>query len=79
MSNSILSIYLNGIRMGNRRECPASDANKFVRKMMTDLMSPNDQRKHKCSMNCDQIWTVAIGKEFTAKKSFMDCVPRYYL
>ena len=70
-------IYLNGIRMGNRRECPAPEANKFIKQLMADLLSPNDARKHKCSDNCDMVWTVAIGKEFTTKNDFMECVPRF--
>ena len=76
MSNSLLMIYLNGIRMGNRRECPASEANKFIKQLMSDLLSPNNERKHKCSESCDMVWTVAIGKNFTTKNDFMECVPR---
>ena len=76
MRNFGISLYLNGIRMSGGREPPVVDTDRFIRAMGTDLMSPNDKRKHRCSPECKRIWTIGIGETFTEEKKFMDCVPK---
>ena len=62
--------------MSGGRKGPIDDARKFVEGVMSDLLSPNYGRKHKCSEHCEVIWTIAIGQSFTDKDSFNDCIPR---
>ena len=71
------SIYLNGIKMALGRKGPVEETAKFVEGVMSDLLSPNYGRKHKCSERCGTIWTIAIGQSFTDKDSFKDCIPRW--
>ena len=70
------TIYLNGIRMSRGRKGPTKETNEFIEGVLTDLLSPNHGRKHNCGENCKVIWTIAIGKEFTGKNNFNECVPR---
>ena len=76
MRNYGLNIYLNGIAMTGSREPPIANANGFIEMVMKDLLSNNEPKKHKCSPDCKSMWTICIGSDFTAKKTFLECVPR---
>jgi len=78
MKNGDILVYLNGLRMNGKREPPEKETNTIIRAMVIDLFKMNGSRKHKCSKECNEIWTIAIGPNFTEKKTFMECVPRYY-
>ena len=73
-------IYLNGIRMSKGRKGPLDEAREFIGGIMSELLSPNYGLKHKCSQQCDTVWTIAVGRRFTDRNHFDDCVPRqvYY-
>ena len=69
-------VYLNGIRMSDARQAPIVDADRFIRNVMDDLISPNDKKKHRCTDFCNAVWTIGIGPSFTDKKTFIECAPR---
>ena len=76
MKNYDLIVYLNGIRMSEARQPPIVDADRFIRNVMEDLISPNEKKKHRCTKLCDAIWTIGIGPAFTDKKTFLECASR---
>ena len=69
-----VDLYLNGIRMAGKRRPPQVDTDKFIKAMVSDLLLPTS-RKHQCSQECEGIWTIAIGPEYTEKNTFMECIP----
>ena len=76
MRNNGLIVFLNGIQMGQGREPPLNDADVFISNVMKDLLSKNEAKKHKCTPECKEVWTICIGPSFTGQKDFMSCVPR---
>ena len=71
-----MDVYLNGIRMRGKRSPPVVEADGFIREVMKDLLVINGV-KHKCTDECDGIWTIAIGPDYTEKDTFMECLPWY--
>ena len=61
--------------MVGKREPPVMESDKFTRAVVKDLF-PLEKDRHKCSMECTNIWTIAVGPGYTEKETFMDCIPR---
>ena len=76
MKNGNTTVFLNGLRMNGKREPPEKETDEFVRALITDLFCLNSNRKHKCTAECENVWTIAIGPGFTDKETFMDCIPK---
>ena len=76
MKNHGMDVYLNGIRMIGKRCPPVIESDKFVRAVVTDLFDC-DGRKHRCNEDCNGVWTIAIGADYTDKSCFEECLPRY--
>ena len=70
-----MDVYLNGIRMRGKRSPPVVEADAFIRAVLTDLLIIKDV-KHKCTEECEGIWTIGIGPDFTDKDTFLECLPR---
>ena len=78
MKNQQMDVYLNGLKMAGKRQPPYIDTDKFIRAVVTDLFQaakPNVLKKHRCSNECANIWTIAIGSDYTDAETFMDCLP----
>ena len=79
MKNQQMEVYLNGLKMAGKRQPPYIDTDKFIRAVVTDLFQltkPVVGKGHKCSDECYNIWTIAIGKDYTDAETFMECLPR---
>ena len=81
MRNQQMDVYLNGIKMAGKRQPPYIETDKFIRAVVTDLFQldqkPKVPIKHRCSNECDEVWTIAIGQDYTEMNSFVECIPRY--
>ena len=70
-----MDVYLNGIKMRGKRCPPVIEADNFIRAVLADLLIVKNV-KHRCTDECEGVWTIAIGPKFTEKDTFMDCLPR---
>ena len=75
MKNGEITIFLNGLRMNGKREPPEKESIKFVRSLVVDLFCLESGQKHKCTDECKNVWTIAVGPGFTDKETFMECIP----
>ena len=80
MRNQQMDVYLNGLKMAGKRRPPYIETDKFIRAVVTDLFQLKQKAKsffgHRCSSECSEIWTIAIGPDYTTMETFMDCLPR---
>ena len=67
-------VYLNGLKMNGKRSPPDVETDRFIRAVVEDLFNISN-RKHKCNKECDAVWTIAIGPEFTGRNDFYECMP----
>ena len=80
MRNQQMDVYLNGLKMAGKRQPPYIETDKFIRAVVNDLFQLNQKSKtapkHRCTNECSEIWTIAIGQDYTELDSFMECIPR---
>ena len=75
-----MDVYLNGLKMAGKRRPPYIESDRFIRAVVTDLFQINQKPKssqgHRCNAECNSIWSIAIGPDYTDMNTFMDCLPR---
>ena len=80
MRNQQMDVYLNGLKMAGKRQPPYIESDRFIRAVVTDLFQLNQKPKpaprHKCTNECSEVWTIAIGPDYTEMDTFLDCLPR---
>ena len=75
MRNGDTVVYLNGLKMNGKRSPPDVETDRFIRSVINDLFCMEQNKKHKCNDNCNAVWTIAIGPEFTGRNDFYECMP----